>query len=57
MSLPIALSLGEEELLLRIAARAAEIAAYLAPDDARERSRIEGLLDELADAVRAQQTT
>lgn len=55
MSLPIALSLGEEELLLRIAARAAEIAAYLAPDDARERSRIEGLLDELADAVRAQQ--
>ena len=31
MSLPIALSLGEEELLLRIAARAAEIAAYLSP--------------------------
>ena len=49
------LSLGEEEVLLRVADRAAEVAAYLAPDDARERSRIEGLLDELGDAVRRDQ--
>ena len=55
MSLPLALSLGEEELLLRIADRAAEVAAYLAPEDARERSRIEGLLEELGDTVRRDQ--
>lgn len=51
----IDLSLGEEELLLRIADRAAEVAAYLAPEDARERSRIEGLLEELGDTVRRDQ--
>lgn len=49
------LSLGEEEVLLRIAGRAAEVAAYLAPTDPWERSRIEGLLDELGDAVRRDQ--
>lgn len=49
------LSLGEEEVLLRVADRAAEVAAYLAPADPWERSRIEGLLDELGDAVRRNQ--
>lgn len=55
MTLPIDLSLGEEEVLLRIADRAAEVAAYLSPSDPRERSRIEGLLEELGDAVRRDQ--
>ena len=49
------LSLGDEDVLLRLADRAAEVAAYLAPADPWERSRIEGLLDELGDAVRRDQ--
>lgn len=49
------LSLGEEEVLLRITDKAARIAAWLAPDDPWERSRIAGVLDELGDAVRRDQ--
>lgn len=49
------LSLGEEEVLLRITDKAERIAAWLSPDDPWERSRIEGLLDELGDAVRRDQ--
>ncbi|EPF1469175.1 hypothetical protein ACSQPN_006371 [Pseudomonas aeruginosa] len=49
------LSLGEEDVLLRLADRASEIAAFLAPSDPWERSRIAGLLDELGDAVRRDQ--
>lgn len=55
MSLPIDLSLGEEEVLLRLTDRAAEIAAFLSPRDPWERSRIAGLLEELGDAVRRDQ--
>lgn len=51
----IDLSLGEEDVLLRIADRAAEVAAHLAPKDPWERSRIEGLLEELGEAVRRDQ--
>lgn len=49
------LSLGEEEVLLRLADRASEVAAFLSPRDPWERSRIAGLLDELGDAVRRDQ--
>lgn len=49
------LSLGEEEVLLRLTDQAAEIAAWAAPQDPWERSRIEGLLEELGDAVRRDQ--
>lgn len=49
------LSLGEEEVLLRITDKATRIAAWLAPDDPWERSRIAGVLEELGDAVRRDQ--
>lgn len=55
MTLPIDLSLGEEEVLLRITDKAERIAAWLSPDDPWERSRIAGILEELGDAVRRDQ--
>lgn len=49
------LSLGDEDVLLRITDQAARIAAWLSPDDPCERSRIAGVLEELGDAVRRDQ--
>jgi hypothetical protein len=49
------LSLGDEDVLLRITDQAARIAAWLSPDDPWERSRIAGVLEELGDAVRRDQ--
>ena len=46
----IDLSYGEQEVLQRILAEPQTIANALAPDDARENSRIVGVLEELASA-------
>ncbi len=47
----IDLSFGEQEVLLRILAEPRRIADALAPADAREHSRIIGVLEELAEAL------
>lgn len=46
----IDLSFGEQEVLLRILAEPRRIADALAPADAREHSRIIGVLEEVAEA-------
>jgi len=46
----IDLSYGEQEVLQRVLAEPQKIANALAPDDARENSRIVGVLQELAEA-------
>ncbi len=48
LQLAIDLSYGEQEVLQRILAEPQKIANALAPDDARENSRIVGVLEELA---------
>ncbi|MBH2035136.1 MAG: hypothetical protein K2X58_14065 [Pseudomonadaceae bacterium] len=46
----IDLNYGEQEVLQRVLAEPQKIANALAPDDARENSRIVGVLQELAEA-------
>ena len=46
----IDLSYGDQEVLQRVLAEPRRIADALAPDDAREHSRIIGVLEELAQA-------
>ena len=46
----IGLSYGDQEVLQRVLAEPRAIADALAPDDAREHSRIIGVLEELAQA-------
>ena len=46
----IDLSYGDQEVLQRVLAEPRAIADALAPDDAREHSRIIGVLEELAQA-------
>lgn len=46
----IDLSIGEQEVLQRVLADPQKIANALAPNDARENSRIVGVLEELAEA-------
>ncbi|HCF2449042.1 TPA: hypothetical protein NIA45_006742 [Pseudomonas aeruginosa] len=46
----IDLNIGEQEVLQRVLAQPRKIANALAPDDAREHSRIIGVLEEVAQA-------
>ena len=46
----IDLSYGDQEVLQRVLAEPRRIADALAPDDAREHSRIVGVLEELAES-------
>ena len=46
----IDLSYGDQEVLQRVLAEPRKIADALAPDDAREHSRIIGVLEEVAEA-------
>ena len=46
----IDLNYGEQEVLQRVLAEPQKIANALAPNDARENSRIVGVLEQLADA-------
>ena len=46
----IDLSYGDQEVLQRVLAEPQKVANALAPDDARENSRIVGVLEELAES-------
>ena len=46
----IDLSYGDQEVLQRVLAEPQKVANALAPDDAREHSRIVGVLEELAES-------
>lgn len=46
----IDLNIGEQEVLQRVLAEPQKVANALAPDDARENSRIVGVLEELAES-------